>query len=111
MYKTELIKAMVKKAEEQNVPLTAKQMDAALSALVESVTEALKTGEKVVLPGCGMFGVRMRPARRGYNPFGVRMRPARRGYNPLTGEQIALPEKKLPSFKAGKTLKDAVAAE
>ena len=50
MYKTELIKAMVKKAEEQNVPLTAKQMDAALSALVESVTEALKTGEKVVLP-------------------------------------------------------------
>jgi DNA-binding protein HU-beta len=39
------------------------------------------------------------------------MRPARRGYNPLTGEQIALPEKKLPAFKAGKTLKDAVAAE
>ena len=97
MYKTELIKAMVKKAEEQNVPLTAKQMDAALSALLESVTDALKSGEKVVLPGFGMFG--------------VRMRPARRGYNPLTGEQIALPEKKLPSFKAGKTLKDAVAAE
>ena len=97
MYKTELIKAMVKKAEEQNVPLTAKQMDAALSALVESVTDALKNGEKVVLPGFGMFG--------------VRMRPARRGYNPLTSEQIALPEKKLPAFKAGKTLKDAVAAE
>ena len=97
MYKTELIKAMVKKAEEQNVPLTAKQMDAALSALMESVTEALKNGEKVVLPGFGMFA--------------VKTRPARRGYNPLTGEQIALPEKKLPAFKAGKTLKDAVAAE
>ena len=97
MYKTELIKAMVKKTEEQNVPLTAKQMESALSALLESVTDALKSGEKVVLPGFGIFG--------------VKMRPARRGYNPLTGEQIALPEKKLPTFKAGKTLKDAVAAE
>ena len=97
MYKTELIKAMVKKAEEQNVPLTAKQMESALSALIQTLTDALKSGEKVVIPGFGMFG--------------VRMRPARRGYNPLTGEQIALPEKKLPAFKAGKTLKDAVAAE
>ena len=97
MYKTELIKAMVKKTEEQNVPLTAKQMESALSALVQTLTDALKSGEKVVLPSFGMFG--------------VRMRPARRGYNPLTGEQIALPEKKLPAFKAGKTLKDAVAAE
>jgi DNA-binding protein HU-beta len=97
MYKTELIKAMVKKTEEQNVLLSAKQMDAALSALMESVTEALKNGEKVVLPGFGMFA--------------VKTRPARRGYNPLTGEQIALPEKKLPAFKAGKTLKDVVAAE
>ena len=69
MNKAELIKAMVKKVEEQNVPLTAKQMDAALSALVESVTDALKNEEKVVLPGFGMFGVRMRPARRGYNPL------------------------------------------
>ena len=97
MYKTELIKAMVKKTEEQNVPLTAKQMESALSALIQTLAYALKSGEKVVLPGFGMFG--------------VRMRPARRGYNPLTGEQIALPEKKLPAFKAGKTLKDAVAAE
>ena len=98
MNKAELIRTMMKKAgEKSEVALTAKQMNAALSALVESVTDALKSGEKVVLPGFGMFG--------------VRMRPARRGYNPLTGEQIALPEKKLPAFKAGKTLKDAVAAE
>ena len=97
MYKTELIKAMVKKAEEQNVPLTAKQMDAALSALMESVTEALKNGEKVVLPGFGMFGVKMRPAREGRNPYNC--------------EAIMIPERKVPGFKAGKTLKDAVAAE
>jgi DNA-binding protein HU-beta len=97
MYKTELIKAMVKKTEEQNVPLTSKQMDAALSALVESVTDALKNGEKVVLPGFGMFG--------------VKTRPARRGYNPTNGEAITIPERKVPGFKAGKTLKDAVAAD
>lgn len=98
MYKAELVKAMVKKAEEKSkVTLTAKQMDAALSALMETVTEALKNGEKVILPGFGMFG--------------VKTRPARQGYNPLTREQIALPEKKLPAFKAGKTLKDTVAAE
>ena len=97
MYKTELIKAMVKKTEEQNVPLTSKQMDAALSALVESVTDALKNGEKVVLPGFGMFG--------------VNTRPARRGYNPTNGEAITIPERKVPGFKAGKTLKDAVAAD
>ena len=95
MYKTELIKAMVKKTEEQNVPLTAKQMDAALSALVESVTEALKTGEKVVLPGFGMFGVKMRPAREGHNLF--------------TGERIMIPARNVPAFKASKRLKDAVA--
>ena len=97
MYKAELIRTMVKKAEEQNVPLTAKQMDAALSALVESVTEALKTGEKVVLPGFGTFGVKMRPAREGRNLF--------------TGERIMIPARNVPSFKASKRLKDAVSAE
>ena len=97
MYKTELIKAMVKKVEEQNVPLTAKQMDAALSALIHTLTDALKSGEKVVIPGFGMFGVRMRPARQGRNPY--------------NGEAIMIPERKVPGFKAGKTLKDAVAAD
>ena len=95
MYKTELIKAMVKKAEEQNVPLTAKQMESALSALLESVTDALKSGEKVVLPGFGMFGVKMRPAREGRNLF--------------TGERIMIPARNVPAFKAGKKFKDAVA--
>ena len=97
MYKAELIKTMVKKAEEQNVPLTDKQTHAALSALLESVTDALKSGEKVILPGFGTFG--------------VKMRPARQGHNSLTGEQITIPERKLPAFKAGKTLKNAVAAD
>ena len=97
MYKNELIKTMVKKTEEQNVPLTAKQMESALSALLESVTDALKSGEKVVLPGFGIFG--------------VKMRPARRGYNPSNGAAIMILERKVPGFKAGKKFKDAVAAD
>jgi DNA-binding protein HU-beta len=98
MYKAELIRTMVKKAEEKSkMTLSAKQMDAALSALMESVKDALKSGEKVVLPGFGMFA--------------VKTRPARQGRNPLTGEVMAIPERKMPAFKAGKTLKDAVAGE
>ncbi len=87
----------MKKAEEQNVPLTAKQMESALSALIQTLTDALKSGKKVVIPGFGMFG--------------VKMRPARRGYNPSNGEAIMIPERKVLGFKAGKRLKDAVAAE
>jgi len=98
MYKAELIRTMVKKAEEKSkTTLTAKQMDAALSALMESVKDVLKDGEKVVLPGFGMFA--------------VKTRPARQGRNPLTGEVMSIPERKMPAFKAGKTLKDAVASE
>lgn len=98
MYKAELIRTMVKKAEEKSkMTLSAKQMDATLSALMESVKDALKSGEKVVLPGFGMFA--------------VKTRPARQGRNPLTGEVMAIPERKMPAFKAGKALKDAVAGE
>lgn len=97
MYKAELIKTMVKKAEDHNVPLTDKQTRAALSALIQTLTDALKSGEKVVLPGFGMFGVKMRPAREGRNLF--------------TGERIMIPARNVPSFKASKRLKDAVSAE
>ena len=98
MNKAELIRTMVKKAEERGkTTLTVAQSQAAVTALVESVTDALKSGEKVVLPGFGMFA--------------VKTRPAGQGRNPITGEQITIPERKLPAFKAGKTLKDAVAAE
>ena len=95
MYKTELIRTMVKKADEQNVPLTAKQMESALSALIQTLTDALKSGEKVILPGFGTFGVKMRPAREGRNLF--------------TGARIMIPARNVPSFKASKRLKDAVA--
>ncbi|CED70860.1 DNA-binding protein HU-beta [Aliivibrio wodanis] len=65
----------------------------ALDALVETVTETLKSGDQVALVGFGSFV--------------VRERAARTGRNPKTGEAIEISAAKVPAFKAGKALKDA----
>ena len=98
MNKAVLVHVMVKKVEERGkTKLTLTQSRAAVTAMTEAVTDALKSGEKVILPGFGMFAVRTRPAHQGRNNF--------------TGEELFIPERRMPAFKAGKTLKDAVAAE
>ncbi|MDE5604852.1 MAG: HU family DNA-binding protein [Eubacterium sp.] len=89
MNKTELVAAVATKAE-----LSKKDADAAVKAVIDAVTEALKDGEKVALVGFGTFE--------------VKTRAARTGKNPRTGEVIDIPEAKVPSFKAGSALKDAV---
>lgn len=89
MNKTELVAAVATKAE-----LSKKDADAAVKAVIDAVTEALKDGEKVALVGFGTFE--------------VKTRAARTGKNPCTGEVINIPEAKVPSFKAGSALKDAV---
>lgn len=89
MNKTELVAAVATKAE-----LSKKDADAAVKAVIDAVTEALKDGEKVALVGFGTFE--------------VKTRAARTGKNPRTGEVIEIPEAKVPSFKAGSALKDAV---
>jgi DNA-binding protein HU-beta len=66
----------------------------ALDALTDAITEALKNGDQVALVGFGTFS--------------VRERAARSGRNPQTGETIQIAAAKVPSFKAGKALKDAV---
>jgi DNA-binding protein HU-beta len=66
----------------------------ALDAIVESVTDSLKDGEDVALVGFGSFT--------------VRERSARTGRNPQTGKEIAIAAAKVPAFRAGKALKDAV---
>jgi DNA-binding protein HU-beta len=66
----------------------------ALDAVIESVTGALKAGESVVLVGFGTFS--------------VKDRAARTGRNPQTGKAINIAAAKIPGFKAGKALKDAV---
>lgn len=89
MNKTELIAAVAEKAE-----LSKKDAEAAISATVEAITDALSQGEKVQLVGFGSFE--------------VKHRAERMGRNPKTGEDIPIPATKVPAFKAGKALKDAV---
>ena len=90
MNKTELIAAVAEKAE-----LSKKDAEAAITATFEAITEALQQEEKVQLVGFGSFE--------------VKKRAERIGRNPKTKESIKIPASKVPVFKPGKALKDAVA--
>ncbi|WP_347329787.1 HU family DNA-binding protein [Marinimicrobium locisalis] len=87
--KSELIEAIAASAD---IPKAA--AGRALDAMVDNVTGALKKGDQVVLVGFGTFS--------------VKERAARTGRNPQTGAEIQIAAAKVPSFKAGKALKDAV---
>ena len=89
MNKLELIAAVAAKAE-----ISKKDAEKAVKAFTDVVTEELVKGEKVQLVGFGNFE--------------VRERAAREGKNPQTGEKITIAASKVPAFKAGKALKDAV---
>lgn len=89
MNKTELVAAVAAKAD-----LSKKDADAAVSAVLDAVKDALADGDKVSLVGFGTFS--------------VKARAARTGLNPRTKEAIEIPESKVPTFKAGAALKDAV---
>lgn len=90
MNKTELIAAIAEKTG-----LTKKDSEKALNAAVEAVTAALVNGDKVQVSGFGMFE--------------TKTREARVGRNPQTGATMEIPASRVASFKASKTLKDAVA--
>lgn len=89
MNKTELIAAVAEKSA-----LSKKDAEKAVNAVVATIEETLKAGEKVQIVGFGVFE--------------AKNRPARKGHNPLTGKEIDIPASKAPSFKAGKALKDAL---
>ena len=89
MNKSELIDAIAASAD---IPKAT--AGRALDAVIESVTGALKDGDSVVLVGFGTFS--------------VKERAARVGRNPQTGDPINIEAAKIPGFKAGKALKDAV---
>jgi len=91
MNKAELVAMMSTKAN-----LTKKDSESALNALIESITETMKKGDKVSLVGFGTFE--------------TRKRAARNGINPQTKQAIKIPATKAPAFKAGKALKDSVNA-
>ena len=90
MNKADLVANVAKQTK-----LTKKDAEAAVNAVIESIEDALKDGDKVQLIGFGTFEVRARKERQGRNPR-----------NP--GEVIKIPASKAPVFKAGKSLKEAV---
>jgi len=90
MNKAELIAAVA-----ENTGLSKKDSEKAVNATFDSITSALEAGEKVSLVGFGAFD--------------VKERAARMGRNPRTKEEVEIPASRVPQFKAGKALKDAVA--
>ncbi len=90
MKKTDLVAAVAAKAG-----ISKKDADAAVSAVFATVTDALANGESVQLVGFGSFD--------------VRARAEKVCRNPRTGESMTVAATKVPAFKAGKALKDAVA--
>ena len=89
MNKTDLVAQVASKAN-----MTKKDVEKVLNTLFATIEEALKDGSKVQLVGFGTFE--------------VRERQARKGRNPQTGEEIEIPATKIPAFRAGKALKDAI---
>jgi len=87
--KAELIDAVA-----ENADISKAAAARAVDTVLESITTTLKNGEQVALIGFGTFS--------------VKDRAARTGRNPRTGEPLEIPAAKVPSFKAGKALKDAV---
>jgi DNA-binding protein HU-beta len=89
MTKQELVARMASEAS-----ITKKAAEQALNAFTGAVTDSLKGGNSVSLIGFGTFN--------------VAERAARTGRNPRTNEPIQIPARKVPTFKAGKTLKESV---
>ncbi|WP_409969723.1 HU family DNA-binding protein [Bengtsoniella intestinalis] len=90
MNKTELIQAVATATE-----LSKKDAEAAVVATFDAITAAMAAGDKVQLVGFGSFE--------------VKQRAARAGRNPATGAVMEIAASTVPTFKAGKALKDAVA--
>ncbi|MBT3093099.1 MAG: HU family DNA-binding protein [Candidatus Thiodiazotropha endolucinida] len=89
MNKAELIEAMAESAD-----ISKAAAGRALDGMVDAVTKAMKEGDTLALVGFGTFS--------------VKERAAREGRNPQTGETIKIKASRIPSFKAGKALKDAI---
>ena len=90
MNKADLINAVAAKTE-----VSKKETEAVITATLDAITAAMQQGDKVQLVGFGSFE--------------VKKRAERIGRNPKTKESIKIPASKVPVFKAGKALKDAVA--
>ena len=85
---------LVDQLAEQFKQLTHRDAELAVKAILDAMSEALVRGHRIEL--------------RGFGTFSVNRRPPRMGRNPRSGESVAIPEKRVPHFKPGKALREAV---
>lgn len=90
MTKSELIELIA----EKQVHLAQRDVELAVKALIEQMSEALSSGARIEI--------------RGFGSFSLHHRPPRIGRNPKTGEAVALPGKHVPHFKPGKEMRERV---
>ncbi len=93
MTKSELIEQVAKRHE----TLSYREVEVAVKTLLEQMSEALASGDRIEI--------------RGFGSFSLHHRPARIGRNPKTGEPVDLPGKYVPHFKPGKQLRQRVNGE
>ena len=90
MTKSELIERLA--SQQSHIP--AKAVEDAVKEMLEHMASTLAQGERIEI--------------RGFGSFSVTRRPPRMGRNPRSGEAVAIPEKRVPHFKPGKALREAV---
>ena len=90
MTKSELIARLA----ERYPQLVAKDADFAVKTILDAMADALSTGQRIEI--------------RGFGSFSINRRPPRMGRNPRSGESVHIPEKRVPHFKPGKALREAV---
>ena len=88
---------LIEKVAEKATNLSRRDAEKVVNCLFDSIRDALKNGEKTEI--------------RGFGSFRVRVRRTKDGRNPKTGESVAVPEKKMPFFKAGKEIKELLNPE
>lgn len=91
MTKSELIEVL---ANKQGHHLAFKDVELAVKCMLEQMSEALSSGERIEI--------------RGFGSFSLHYRPPRIGRNPKTGDSVSLASKYVPHFKPGKELRDRV---
>ena len=90
MTRSDLVEALAERFGQ----LTHRDAEFAVKALLEAMSDALARGHRIEL--------------RGFGSFTISHRPPRMGRNPRSGEQVAIPEKRVPHFKPGKALREEV---
>ena len=90
MTRSDLVEALAERFGQ----LTHRDAEFAVKALLEAMSDALARGHRIEL--------------RGFGSFTISHRPPRMGRNPRSGEQVAIPEKRVPHFKPGKALREDV---